>query len=287
MIEFLLKLNNSAVESSIQAGGINTSSNSLIQGDAGAAVLKTSLLEANLSHAINFAKQTCLVCDFSSSVSSCSPIPVIDLTNRCFLLSSSCYNNKRSRSNSIHSTFEEGTSAFTGYIALSLLEKKIDSHHIRVVVDDEKKIDDSHSFFQENYSFKTVTATLLFNMGICKAHSYDYKSAKSYFQQAFELLLEVKSYVLLLDSATTTATLSGIMKQQVLATHMLLTSITLLNLGHVNWHLSDYDNSIYYYRQCFESLQYLESAAELHSEALFYGGNYGCLSQLYWDGFLE
>ncbi|GFH44524.1 hypothetical protein CTEN210_00998 [Chaetoceros tenuissimus] len=228
-------------------------------------------IEARLSDAIHSAQK--MSCDVLYSSASCSILPVVDFSSRCFFVhTSSCdhdtsMNRSKTTNQSSGKTFEEGTSAFTHNIALSIVQESYQ---------ETQRIAQG-----KNYAVKTVTATLLFNMGVCKARDDDYISAKSYFQQALELLYEVKldasGSVTSNSSVITTTASSNVssaksMRQQVLATHMLLTSITLLNLGHVEWHLSNPDDSIRSYHLCLKSLQYIESS-ELHSEALFYGRN--------------
>ncbi|GFH44660.1 hypothetical protein CTEN210_01134 [Chaetoceros tenuissimus] len=219
-------------------------------------------IEARLSHAINIAQQeNCRPFDPVTSSPYSTTIPVIDFSSSfseklparricCSLLTCSKNKNKR------NTFFEEGTSAFTSHITLSLLDENV-SHK-----DSGCTIASSASSIHETYSFQMITATLLFNMGILKIRDYDYTAAKTYFQQALEVLVEVKLHVL--NSITASGTSTAHIKKKVLDTHTLLTSITLLNLGHVSWYLSAPDDSIRSYQQCLESLkQGIESSGEV------------------------
>ena len=232
--------------------------------------------EASLSDAINFAQQkrSQLVPTSTGGAEDFllfPSIPVIDLSSfsaepeqrssgcsHC-----SCNNNNKRNGSYTQQVFEEGTSAFTTPIALSL-ENVI---HYYVEVNHSSSSSTAHSL-HEIFSLKIINATLLFNRGIFKARKYEYTAAKSYFKQALEVLLEMKEHVL--ESITATAAIAC-MKQKLLATHKLLTSITLLNLGHVYWHLSLPDNSIRSYQQCLESLKGIESSCELDYEVRFHG----------------
>lgn len=109
--------------------------------------------------------------------------------------------------------FEEGTSAFASPIFLSVLE--LDSL-VQEVGDADV----------QDYSSKTFTASLLFNIGACKARKSDYYSAGNHFKQALDLLLDIDQTFLQGETAK--------VREQICFTLASLTAITLLNLGHTD-----------------------------------------------------
>ncbi|GFH44139.1 hypothetical protein CTEN210_00613 [Chaetoceros tenuissimus] len=166
-------------------------------------------------------------------------IPIINLPSTISGSSSVSYTSKsevrRDSSFTEDVAFEEGTSAFASPINLSLIE--VDGNII-----------DAH-----DYSSKAITSSLLFNLGICKARKSDYYSAKTHFRQAIALLLDIdQSFVLVDDSKTRAA---ATMKENIFVTINLLTSMALLNLGHIEWHLNNADGSINFYHQCLDCLR--------------------------------
>ena len=174
-------------------------------------------------------------------------IPIVNLSSTISGSSSSDLHSRSDiRDSNSDTAFEEGTSAFANPINLSLIDLDDD-------VCPENRTD------ARDYSAKVITSSLLFNLGLCKARRYDYCSAKTHFRQAIALLFDIdQSFVIVVNDSSKTR--AAAMREHVFMTINLLTSMALLNLGHIEWHLNNADESINFYHQCLHFIQSFQAA---------------------------
>ncbi|GFH50129.1 hypothetical protein CTEN210_06605 [Chaetoceros tenuissimus] len=172
-------------------------------------------------------------------------------TSSSFLLDSKeaiCLSNSRD-------VFDEGTLAFSSPIHFDLIEI-----HVNQV----------ERYRLEQCSNRIIRAASLFNTGISKSRESDLDSAKKCFCQALDHLHDV-------DLASLECIIPTVaMRHHVLVTISILTGITLLNLGHVEFHQSNFTESSHFYHQCLDHLKSLRlglwnsNQSEMYQEAIFY-----------------
>lgn len=165
-------------------------------------------------------------------------IPILNMTKSIVSDSSSSFGRNTK------SAFEEqGTSTFsTSPIVLSLLELDEAEHNAGSISVINK--------ITEEYSSKICAASLLFNNGAHDVWNCNYFSARTHFNQALALFLDI-------DYNTIDFIPNFGIRKQVFTTIALLTSITLLNRGHIEWYLNNIDESINFYHQCYACLNKL------------------------------
>jgi len=156
------------------------------------------------------------------------------------------------------SIFDEGTFAFSSPIHLNLLD----------IIKEMNEVDRYYPL--EHCSNKIIKAASLFNTGLSKSCEADLIPAKKCFCQALD---QLNDFDLRCLEYIPTATI----RQEVFMTISMLTSIVLLNLGHMEFQQSKFDKSSHFYNQCLDHLKALRlefskntNLSDIYEETLFY-----------------
>ncbi|GFH60143.1 hypothetical protein CTEN210_16619 [Chaetoceros tenuissimus] len=154
--------------------------------------------------------------------------------------------------------FDEGAYAFTGPVSLISLYVDKDTNKSAL------------SLCHNSYSYRITQATHSFNLGSQRAHESDYKSARRLFHDALSTLQGIDLTFLDSFPPYKCSKKNTTIQEQIFASLNILLSLTLLNVGHVEWNLSKYERSIFFYNLCLESLKSLDMSLRRDSSCREY-----------------
>ena len=154
--------------------------------------------------------------------------------------------------------FDEGAYAFTGPVSLISLYVDKDTNKSAL------------SLCYNSYSCRITQATHSFNLGSQSAYESDYESARRLFHDALSTLQGIDLTFLDSFPPYKCSKKNTTIQEQIFASLNILLSLTLLNVGHVEWNLSKYERSIFFYNLCLESLKSLDMSLRRDSSCREY-----------------